>query len=161
MKHAHPIRMLLSILCLLTLLSGTSQAALQAVGPTDPTTGFPTWYQDGNALSIAQCLDLPAATGGIPYCTLLAGPGFNPALPIVRLPTMSNYPPENFYWVADNKFNTVPGVAGAIAAFRLELEGTFVTGVPIPGQQITFLIVNLQKMSGLPASSTFTVTHPY
>lgn len=150
----------LPVLLLLTVLTGNAGAALQAVGPNDPATGFPVWYQDGTGLAIQECLDEPAV-GAIPFCTLLASPGFIPTQPIVALPTMANYPIEMFYWVADAKFNTVPGVPGAIAAFRLGLEATFATGVVLPGQQITFLLVNLQKMSGLPPNSSYTVTHPF
>src|SRR5690349_4830008 len=116
------ISSILPVLLMLTLLTGNAGAALQAVGPVDPVTGFPQWYQDANLLSLAQCLDLPSTTGGIPYCTLLGAPGFDPLFPIVALPTYSNYPVENFYWVADARLNTVPNTPTATAALRLALE---------------------------------------
>jgi Bacterial Ig domain len=151
----------LPVLLLLTLLTGNAGAALQAVGPTDVATGFPLWYQDAGGLAVQECLDLPSTTGNVPYCTLLSAPGFNPLLPIVALPTLSNYPVEMFYWVADARLSTIPNTPTAVAALRLGLEGTFALGTQTPGQQITFLLVNLQKMTGLPPNTTYTVTHPY
>ena len=149
------------LLTALALAAGPAIAALQAVSPAnDPATGFPLWYQDANGLAITECLDLPSTTGNVPYCTLLAQPGFNPLSPIVALPSLANYPTEMFYWVADAIVDTTGGI-NSQAKFRLALEATFANGSPIAGDQIVFLLINMQKMDHLPPSTTFTVTHPF
>jgi len=140
---------------------GTSAlAALQAVGPANPVDLFPTWYQDTSGLAVEQCLDPSATTGGIPYCTLLAAPNYiadsTPVFPTAA--SVGNYPLEVFYWVADTSVTVGTG----LVKLRFALEQTFALGVQTPGQQITFLIINMSKVaSGLPASQTFTVNHPY
>jgi hypothetical protein len=39
-----------------------AQGALAAVGPVNPATNFPDWYQDDTGLKLQLCLD------GSPYC---------------------------------------------------------------------------------------------
>src|SRR5205823_3849942 len=41
------------------VVSAPAQAALTAVGPLDPTNGFPAWYQDANGLQVALCVADP------------------------------------------------------------------------------------------------------
>src|SRR4051794_5787397 len=36
-----------------------AHAALSAVGPVNPATGFPDWFQDGSGLKLQPCLDGP------------------------------------------------------------------------------------------------------
>src|SRR3954451_14345842 len=47
-------------------LAAPAGASLSAVGPVNPRTGFPDWYQDGTGLKLSLCLD------GLPVCS--AGP---------------------------------------------------------------------------------------
>jgi hypothetical protein len=148
---------LLTVCFMFAAYCTTAQAALQAVGPANPIDLYPTWYQDTSGLAIDQCLDPSAATGGIPFCTLLGAPGYiadtTPVFP-------SNYPVEVFYWVADAIVNTTGGLNSTIK-LRFALEQTWALGVQTPGQQITFMIVNMQKSDNLPPNGTFTVTHPF
>ena len=141
-------------------------AALQSVGPNDPVIGFPIYYKDTSGLTLLPCLD-QNGNCVLPLVSETLGPGgtvsYNPALPIVF---PSNFPSENFYWVADAFKPPKAGPNGnAKIAFRMSLEGAFATlnplGAPVDGQQITFLRVNLKKTSGLSPNSVYTVTYPF
>src|SRR4051794_26266082 len=44
-------------------LAAPAGASLSAVGPVNPRTGFPDWYQDGTGLKLSLCLD------GLPVCS--------------------------------------------------------------------------------------------
>src|SRR6185369_4255783 len=86
------------------------------------------------------------------FCVLpIPGP-FTTTGPINDL----NFPNEIFYFLADS---TLP-VNGDTAVLRLAFEAAFLGGV-VPNGGTTFLRVNLKKMAGLPANTTYTVTHPY
>ncbi|HEY5974464.1 MAG TPA: choice-of-anchor D domain-containing protein, partial [Geobacteraceae bacterium] len=138
----------------LVLLTGTitpAGAAMQAVSPGTNPFGFPLWYQDTSGLALELCLD------NNPFCNLLPDAAFIPANPLL-LP--GNFPVESFYMIADSILPTTGG-KNSDAKLRLALEATFATGTATLGQQITFLLVNLQKMDNLPPSTTCTVTHPY
>ncbi|MFZ3166498.1 MAG: hypothetical protein WA130_02700 [Candidatus Methanoperedens sp.] len=143
-------------------------AALQSVGPTDPANGFSIYYKDANNLSLIPCI---AGSNGLadPLCVLpLTSETFggivtyNPALPIV-FPT--NFPSEDFYWIANSR--TLNGGLGGKARFnfRMALEGAFATlnpvGMPAAGEQITFLRINLQKTVDLTPNSRYNVTYPF
>ncbi len=151
------------IFLFLAILIGPASAALQAVGPASSADGFPVWYQDANGLRLEPCL--ANATGlGDPNCVLPLvpplEPNFNPALPVV-FPT--NYPSELFFWIADSDVMSVGPTGVGKAILRMALEGAFASadGGPAANQQITFLRVNLKKMSGLTPNSIFTVTYPF
>ena len=85
-------------------------------GGINPFDGFPAWcalvctpsrlphppeaaavgarrYQDETGLRVAKCID-PAD----PFCNALPQPTFDPALPLVGLPSFANYPGEAFYY---------------------------------------------------------------
>src|SRR4051812_42672246 len=65
---------------------GAQAPSLRAVGPIDPNTGFPTWYQDATGFRLEPCID----TSGNCLTTLpdQAEPAAVP----------DNYPDEAFYW---------------------------------------------------------------
>ncbi|MBI4337380.1 MAG: Ig-like domain-containing protein [Chloroflexi bacterium] len=139
-----------------------ASAAVQSVGPVDPANGFPQYYSDSNNLALQLCLD----NNG--FCVLPPTEKFggvvtyDPSKP-VAFP--SNYPSEAFYFIADSDVIRVgPNRAGK-AILRVALEGAFGTlnpvGAPAPGQQMTFLRVNLKKINGLKPNSTYTITYPY
>src|SRR3954451_22222138 len=44
-------------------LAAPAGASLSAVGPVNPRTGFPDWYQDGTGRKLSLCLD------GLPVCS--------------------------------------------------------------------------------------------
>jgi hypothetical protein len=147
------------------MCAGTTNAALQAVGPTNPITTLPEWYQDSTGLALAPCVDQnnfcvlppefdPQVTQPPNLLTVLAG-----APPISDL----NWPNVSFFFLADSSMDVGPTLREK-AVLRLSLEALFPGATPpivVPGQGTTFLQINLQKMRGLTPSSTYTVTHPY
>jgi hypothetical protein len=149
----------LAVICMLT--AGTnSYAGLKAAGlPVDPANGLPTYYQDLSGTTLMPCLD---ANG---FCVL--PPAFDLASPL-RVPissgpasvlTPQNFPAEVFYFLADVSASLGP-TRKTKFALRTALEGAF-TPVVADGNQVTFIKITLQPMSGLKPSSTYTVTHPY
>jgi hypothetical protein len=98
---------------------------LTAVGPVDPATGFPTWYQDSNNTRVEPCLDQDN-----PLCGFLPGDVPEPG-PIVF---PDNFPEEFFYQLASSEL-TLPG--GGRAVLTLGVEGAFANAVQ-PGDQLTF-----------------------
>ena len=147
-------------LVLLLGLGQAAQAALKAVGPIDPGNGFPTWYSDFNDLTLELCL--PNAAEIAAAACFVAGPPFNPALPIV-FPT--NFPDESFYFVASATLD-VPNVpiGGGLtktgrAVLTLAVEAAFSTGSVSVGGQITF--GRLRYVLDLPVAGTYTITTPY
>ena len=120
---------------------------LLAVGPTDPTNGFPTWYKDSNGLNLGLCLD-----SANPFCNL-AGTGVDTTQP-VSFP--DNFPDESFYQLANSTI-TLPN--GTTAVLDDNLEAAFNTATPQDGQQITFGRVRIRITT--PTTGHYVVTHPY
>src|SRR6185369_2638185 len=150
----------LAVFCMLAAGTNT-YAGLKAAGlPVDPSNGLPTYYQDISGVTLVPCLD----TNG--FCVL--PPAFAPALsqsplsissgPASAL-TPQNFPAEVFYFLADVATSLGPN-ATAKFALRTALEGAFAP-VVADGNQVTFIKITLQPMSGLKPNSTYTVTHPY
>src|SRR5689334_21988788 len=152
-------KMLLVAAFLASAWAGSAQAGLKAAGPISPATTLPLWYQDLNGVALQPCVD----QNGFCILTPPFDPAFtNPPNPITTTGPISdaNWPDEGFYFIADSSV-TVGGPASTETAnLRLAMEAAFLNGVA-PNGGITFLRINLQKMSGLQPSSTFTVTHPY
>ncbi len=138
-------------------VTGTGIGGVAAVSPTtNPANGFPDWYRDEAGVKVAQCID-PAD----PHCVVLPDATFNPANP-VAFP--SNFPGEFFYQVATSNVMDTPGCLGSApgrALFRSAAEGSFVGGVPVPGNQITFGRIRISVTGGLCPDTTYTVTSPY
>ena len=122
-----------------------------------PFDGFAEWYQDDNGVRVEPCLQ-----AADPNCIVLGDAGFDPGLPL-EFP--GNYPTEFFYQVTDSDIITTDGCGGLTApgpAFlRLALEGTFATGAPEAGQQITFGRVRVVVRSGLCPNTSYSFTTPY
>src|SRR3989440_5465096 len=127
--------------------STPAHAALAAVGPLDPATKFPLWYQDANGLRLGYCFD-PV------FCFLgaqLPHPAQPPSVP-------ANFPAEMFYWDADA---TMPTNSGGLAFMRLGVEAAFLPGPGVvDGQQVTFGRIRF-RLDNLQAGATYTITHPY
>ncbi len=156
MKCLNPIRLMLTLVCLLSLMSGISRAALKAVGPLNPVTSLPAYYMDTKDLPLQICLDQNG------MCPL--GPPFDPAFPPFEPITTTgpvdatNFPDESFYYFAAA---SIPIEGGAdTAGLEFVLEAAFLSGV-IPNTAVTFLRTDLQKMSGLPPNTHYRATHPY
>ncbi len=119
--------------------------ALQAVGPTDPTIGFPTWYQDPTGITLAPCLDNDA------MC-LFALPD-----PSATLAFPGNFPDEMLYWMGAS---AQPTNGGGQAMVEFAIEGTFTSGIPTPGEQIVFARMRV-RMDNLVVGATYRITHPF
>lgn len=126
---------LTSLVALLILMASSvspAHATLSAVGPIDPGTHFPAWYQDSNGLRLGLCLDGPPNCAATP-ADLVAPDG------------------EAFYELA--QANAGP------ALLTLALEAAY--SGPGTGQEITFSRIRFVARTGLQTNATYKVTHPY
>src|SRR5262249_43139343 len=108
------------------------------------------------------CLDPTAAS----HCILLADAGYNPLLPLALSPSgPNNFPVEFFYTVTDSDKLTLPGcagVGGGKLTYRAALEGSFLKGVAVWGDQDTFTRTKIVVGSGaLCANTTYAFVTPY
>lgn len=76
------------------LIPTTTWAALERVGPINPTYGFPAFYQDSTGLALDLCVPTTQAELDAGYCLLLNTD--------VTLPESipNNFFDEHFYWAA-------------------------------------------------------------
>ncbi|MFQ5614272.1 MAG: Ig-like domain-containing protein, partial [Anaerolineae bacterium] len=128
---------------------GPPGSHLVAVGPVSPENGFPLWYKDANGLALELCLDHQN-----PLCNFLPGDVPDPTQP-VSFP--DNFPGEAFWWSADAIMDT--NNIGDRALVVLGLEATFVNGIPVEGEQISFGRVRIWADTTVPG--VYTVTHPF
>src|SRR6476620_9104659 len=82
------------------LSAGSAWAAFGGMGPVDPGTGFPTWYEDTNpGHRVVPCVD------GTAFCGVaLPDPTQPAAVP-------GNFPVAAPYWKATATLNTTGGTA--------------------------------------------------
>jgi len=118
------------------------------IGPVNPANGYPRYYVDASGLALGPCFDL----GGL--CVLTPADLPNPLAP---LSFPGNFPEEWFYSLGTAKM-TLPN--GGIANLVMAVEGAFLNGPVVPGDQITFSRLRI-RVSGLVPNGTYTVTHPY
>ncbi len=131
-----PKRKILFIAVTLALAAGSTQAALERMGPVSRAPsigGFPTWFQDKSGITIEFC-DLKNQAeldGG--WCVLIPpGLSFPETFP-------NTFFAEHFYWAADNGLSD-PSVGGGFRArMVLAVEAAFAGGgPPVDGDQMTF-----------------------
>jgi len=138
----------IAILCTIAFLAGgmatQAGAALQAVGPVNPATGYPIWYEDANGLRIELCLDQNGMC-----LAVLPNPALPPSVP-------GNWDPagEAFYWLAEATLAD-PGVDALLV---LAMESSFV-GAITPGGQAAFTRIRIRMTPT--QTGTFVVSHPY
>ena len=140
----------IAVLVVLTQLGSVAHAQpctvpLVASGPVDPANGFPLYYLDSNNLGLAPCLDFVCDP---------ALPVPNPNLPI-SFP--DNFPDEFFYQRA---IANMTGPGGQTFLLNLALEGSFLNGVPVNGDQMVFTRLRV-RATGLTPGAVYTVTHPF
>jgi hypothetical protein len=113
-------------------LAAPAGASLSAVGPVNPRTGFPDWYQDGTGLKLSLCLD------GLPVCSSGAA---------------DIAPPdgEAFWWRAQG--DLAQGTITAKMAFAQ--EAAWLNGGPISFGRIRVTI------TGARPGGVYSVRHPY
>jgi len=136
---------------------------LMNVEPTDPSTGYPSGYQDKKGLTLAQCLVFPTdPQAPVPDPCGLIGTVPNDNAPIV-FPT--NFPDESFYSRAVAVINNVGAGGVGKATLVHALEGAFggatLTVADGNGAQVVFARLRIRVTAGLTPGATYTVTHPY
>src|SRR5689334_14578979 len=130
-----------------------AEAALQRVGPVNPTFGYPTWYQDATGLTMDFCTPTNAAELRGGWCLIL------PPVPPATLPVAPEVYPnqffnEHFYW------NATAGGRHTGSLLTIGVEAAFAAGPVIPGDQITFGRIRVVVPS-LPINGDYTVYHPF
>jgi hypothetical protein len=146
---------MLTLVSLLSIVALSAEAALQRVGPVNPATGYPSWYQDGSGLALEFCSPTNAAELNGGWCLLL--PPVPSATPETYPPPANNpdaFSPEHFFWDA------AAGGRHTGLLFEMALEGAFLSGPVIPGEQITFGRLRL-VIPSLPVSGDYVVYHPF
>lgn len=126
---------------------------LAAVGPLNPSTGFPLWYKDAAGIRLEQSLstaDLNTPAVGDPQPFVSTRPGAPATLP-----------EESFYWLAEARMATRGGARRGRSRVVLALEATFAgTGAVADGQQIVFARIRIRIDDGVPGGS-YVVTYPF
>jgi hypothetical protein len=154
MTNRFKIAMALVAVILVFGLAERGHAALSAVGPVDPPTGFPFYYQDGNGLGLELCTSF-ADNGAGNLCLLGAEPPFFNGSPPLRINPV-NIPSELFWFLANASVPTATGDALYVAA----LEAAFGGGDPVNGDQVSFARIRIRVDVPEPGG-TYTVIHPY
>jgi hypothetical protein len=113
-------------------LAAPAGASLSAVGPVNPLTGYPDWYQDAPGLKLQLCLDGP------PNCLAAKGDLVAPD-------------GEAFWWQAQA---TVPVGAGE-AIVTMAQEAAF-----LDTNRISFARVRV-RINGARPNTLYRVQHPY
>jgi hypothetical protein len=136
--------------------SFSAHAVLQRAGPVGiaPNVGgFPTWYQDTTGLALEFCSpkNLSELDGG--WCLLLP-----PDVTVVPEAFPSNFFDEHFYYAAGAGIGT--RVLGAKANLVIGMEGAFVPGAVVAGDQVAFARIRV-VLNPVPLSGTYRFIHPY
>jgi len=146
-------RVLLLAAALVLAFAQAALPALTAVGPVNPTNGFPVWYRD--SLGQTVTLSVPPSPLSIPdNDPVLDGFPVNPfALQI-------GFNSEAMYWHSTATMDPVsnPGVPGD-ALLVLALEAAFAQGDAANGDQMVFARVRIRIDTTV--AGDVTVTHPY
>jgi hypothetical protein len=121
---------------------------MRQVGPIDPNTGFPLWYEDDNGLRLALCLD------NSPLCLTTLPDQTKPAL-VAPTEAESNFPDEAFWWSGESQF-TANGVNVLVV---MASEAAFASRIQT-GDQMSFGRIRF-RLDNLVAGGTYRITHPY
>ncbi|MBM4208848.1 MAG: hypothetical protein FJ190_12980 [Gammaproteobacteria bacterium] len=141
---------------------------LANVGPNDPVSGFPTYYQDNgdgdvNAepLALDLCLpnkipaDMSELTDG--SCVLLPGDIPDETQPISF---SDNFPGEAFYYNAQASMPLTGGVGTPKDAILImAVEAAFANEQPVQGDQMVF--ARLRYRFNAPLAGDYTIETPY
>ncbi|MEM5790147.1 MAG: hypothetical protein AAGU11_22750, partial [Syntrophobacteraceae bacterium] len=115
-----------------------AHADLSDVGPTDPVSGFPQWYQDAAGLAVTISTD--------PLLGLA-----DPVVPGNVFSQQIGFGAEAFYFAAS-------ATAGPCSVENA-LEAFFANENPVNGDQVVF--ARLRIRCDLTVAGTYTITHPY
>src|SRR5689334_4447439 len=141
----------------LLLSAAPAHATLNGVGPADPATGLPTYYQDDTGLRLEPCL-----TDTVNCVTATTVP--DPTSPPSVFTSPPNLAPEEFYYAADAKM-TMPGGGQALITVGLQNGWTSTTlcgksPCPAPGKQAIFGRVRF-RIDGLTPGLDYTIRYPW
>ena len=142
-------------LALFLLAVPAAFAQLERVGPVNPATGYPVWYQDKSGLTLEFCSPLNPAEliGG--WCVLLPGDTTAPE----NINVAGQFSGEHFYFLANAAGTVNTTFGGGKAKLIIGIEGAFGGGAVLPGDQITFARVRA-VVNNLPPGD-YKVYHPY
>ncbi len=149
MKYMEVLSKSLILVFLAALVILPANAALVpggAVGPINPITGFPNWYQDQNGLAF----ELMEAADGFGISAAV-----DPANPFSQ---QIGFGAEGFYWSAD-AIIPHPSVPGGRILLVLAMEAAFAGEAAVDGEQSVF--GRLRMTFDVPEPGTYTVFHPY
>jgi Bacterial cadherin-like domain len=132
----------------LLIAATVSAQGLGRVGPTSPSTGYPTWYQDKTGITLEFCQPQVQAELDGGWCLILP-----PSITTVPEILPTNFSPEHFYWAGGA---TLPNLT---ATLTLSLEGAFANGAVINGDQIVFARIRIVFTAS--AAGQYTVQHPF
>lgn len=121
---------------------------MRQVGPIDPNTGFPLWYEDANGLRLALCLD------NSPLCLSTLPDQSKPAL-VAPNEANSNFPDEAFWWSGQSEFTS----NGVNVLVLMASEAAFANRIQT-GDQMAFGRIRF-RLDNLVAGGTYRITHPY
>lgn len=145
-------RVVVAFVCFLVILSGSALAQLARVGPVDRNNGFPQWYQDSTGLVLDACLPNSAELSD---GTCLVTPDLLPS-PTSPITFPNNFPDEFFFFNATSTMD----VNGGRALLVLALEGAFMNGPVIAGDQMVFARMRIRVDVPAPGG-TYRVIHPF
>lgn len=123
---------------------------LAELGPIDPRTGFPLWYEDATGLRL-ELVWKPGDENAPVDLDDGSGP----------LRAIDPFPGEVFYQLAEARMVSAGGPRNGRVRVVLALEATFGgTGDVADGQQIVFARTRFRIDDAVPLQ-TYTLTHPY
>ena len=138
-------------------LSSTAAAqgpeGLAALGPIDPLTNFPMWYQDKHGIKLGLCTNMN-------HCFFMPpDPLSAPHAPTFPGDTDKNWPAEVFWYACETGLD---GAAGTQARGVLihALEGAYGGEEAIFGQEVVFVRFRLHFWDLVPFG-TYTFTYPF
>lgn len=145
------INVLLTTACVLIFATGV-HAGLAAVGPIDPVSGFPVWFQDSNGVALELWPFQDPVTGLPNPYTISAPPDPNNAYS-----SAIGFGDEGFWWAAEAQLS---GLNGESARLILAQEAAFMGDASaVFGNQFAFGRLRIRIDDCV--QGTYTVTHPY
>jgi hypothetical protein len=142
----------LALLFALCVFANNAFGQLARVGPVDRNNGFPQWYQDSTGLVLDACLP-NAAEIADGTCLVTPDQLTNPAAAI-SFP--NNFPDEFFFFNANANLT----VNGGRALYLVALEGAFVNGGVVAGDQMVFARLRIRIDVPAPGGN-YRIIHPF
>ncbi|HIE64207.1 MAG: hypothetical protein ABGX83_01745 [Nitrospira sp.] len=165
MKRLIFIIMLVVLLAPIGLPLGQAQTqGLRRVGPVNPKSGFPLWYEDKTGLRLTLC-DNPFNCFAEFEPTLPLQFPFDPA----RNPANDNFADEVFFYAAEalllNPHLTPTSPAGSPdpgirTIIVMAVEGAFINDEVVNGDQVVFSRIRI-RIDNLIEGEHYKVTYPY